>query len=317
MLTDQDLHQQLQHVLTETEFSFIGERYVGKVRDNYIRGSERFLITSDRLSCFDVVVTSIPFKGEVLNFLAQHWFNLSKDIVPNHIIDIPDPNLMVVKNCEILPVEVVVRAYLAGSAWRDYQAGKSISGVTLPAGMRSAQKLERATITPSIKAPKGEHDLPISEAEILSRGLVSKKIWDEVREKALALFDLGSRSAAERGLILVDTKYEFGILAGKLILADEIHTLDSSRYWVAESYAKAFESGESPQMLDKEPTRQWLLSQGYQGEGAIPAFSNQHRVQIARHYLDSAHWISGAEVPAKVGPALSRVEVAIKSYLAR
>ena len=312
MISDADLFKQLEYVLSETNYPFLGKRYVGKVRDNYVKDGVRYLIATDRLSCFDVVVTTIPFKGQVLTQLAQHWFKLSKDIIEDHIIDIPDPNVMVVKNCEILPVEIIVRGYITGSAWRDYQAGKAISGITLPAGLRPSEKLPEIIITPSTKAEKGSHDTPISEAEILSSNLVARPLWEKTKETALALFALGQREAAKSGLILVDTKYEFGLLNGKLILADEIHTLDSSRYWVAESYSQRFLSGEPPVMLDKEPTRQWLLSKGYMGDGPIPEFTDTHRAQIARHYIDSFTKITREEFKGEVGSVVERIEERLK-----
>ncbi len=317
MISDAEIKNQLPHVLAATHFDFLGQRYEGKVRDNYSSNGTRYIITSDRLSAFDVVVTTIPYKGQVLNHLANFWFKRTAQIVPNHIIDIPDPNVLVVKSCEILPIEVVLRAYISGSAWRDYQAGKDVSGVKLPAGLKASQKLPEVIITPSIKAPRGEHDQPISSEEILKRGLIPKKLWDEICNIALALFSEGAKHAQQRGLILVDTKYEFGIYQGKLILADEIHTLDSSRYWIASTYEQRFSAGESPEMLDKEPTRQWLLSQGYQGHGSIPEFTDDHRVAISKRYLESAYKITGLDLDAKVGPALARVESALRRYVAQ
>ena len=316
MLSDNDLELQLQHVLRQTDFGFLGEPYIGKVRDCYVRGDVRILITSDRLSCFDVVVTSVPFKGQVLNQLAEHWFGLARGIIANHIIDVPDPNVMVVRNCEILPVEVVVRGYLTGSAWRDYEAGRAVSGVELPPGMRASQELPEVIITPSTKAAKGSHDLPVSEEEIVSSGLVSRRRWDEVRQAALALFALGQSKARENGLILVDTKYEFGVLGDALVLADEVHTLDSSRYWVAANYAERFEAGQPPEMLDKEPTRQWLLERGFKGDGPIPEFTAGHRVAIARHYISSFERISGKAFAGAAGPVAPRIESSLRKYLA-
>lgn len=312
MIKDDQIRAQLPHVLTSTQFPFLGSQYIGKVRDNYTKGDVRYLIASDRLSCFDVVVTSIPFKGQVLTQMAHHWFKISSDIVANHIIDVPDPNVMVVRSCEMLPVEVVVRAYLTGSAWRDYEAGRAISGVRLPPGLRASEKLPAPLITPSTKAAKGSHDMPISEADILAQGLVADTLWQKVREVSLALFALGQKQAAGRGLILVDTKYEFGLYQGKLTLVDEIHTLDSSRYWRALSYPTAIETGQAPEMLDKEPTRQWLLQQGYKGEGEIPHFTDDHRVKIARHYIDSYEAVVGSPFVAEVGPVASRIEKTLR-----
>lgn len=300
-------YAQLKNVLDTTDIDFLGERYGGKVRDCYLRGKERILITTDRLSCFDAVVTTLPFKGEVLNALALYWFKKTADIVENHIISVPDPNVIVVKNVEILPVEVIVRGYLSGSAWRDYEAGNPVSGVQLPAGIRCWQKLSENIITPSTKAAQGDHDMPISEGEIVSSGLVDKKLWQEVRETALALFSFGQSEAAKQGLILADTKYEFGLLDGKLILADEIHTLDSSRFWLSDTYQECFENGVSPKMLDKEPVRQWLLTQGYKGNGTPPAFSDDYRVELAEHYVSSFEKITGEVFTAKVENVTERV----------
>ena len=314
MLTDQLLHDQLQYVLTGTDFPWLGEKYEGKVRDSYVDGEIRYLITTDRLSCFDVVVTTVPFKGQVLNQLAVSWFRESESIVQNHIIDVPDPSVMVTQNCEILPVEVIVRGYLTGSAWRDYEAGKAISGVRLPEGLRPSQLLDEVIITPSTKAEKGSHDMPISEEEILASKLVDPKIWEGVKEAAFALFALGQQRADEQGLILVDTKYEFGLLNGTFVLADEIHTLDSSRYWIKETYRDRFEKGEAPQMLDKEPTRQWLLEQGYQGDGPIPEFTDEHRVAIARRYIDSFELISGSSFEGTIGSVVDRIGDNLQRY---
>jgi phosphoribosylaminoimidazole-succinocarboxamide synthase len=314
MLSNEELHRQLEHTVRSTNFSFLGEKYEGKVRDCYVSGKQRILVTTDRLSCFDVVVTSVPFKGQVLNQLAAHWFRVTEDLARNHVIDIPDPNIMVVQSCEILPIEVVVRAYLAGSAWRDYQAGKAVSGVRLPPGLGSFQKLPEVIITPSTKAAKGSHDEPISEDQIVKGGLVAAKVWQEVRETSLSLFKRGQETAEARGLILVDTKYEFGLLDGRVVLADEIHTLDSSRYWIKQSYDQRLRDGEAPEMLDKEPTRQWLLERGYKGDGPVPEFTAEHRVQIARHYIDSYERISGRPFAGEVGPAAERMAAKLKEY---
>ncbi len=316
MIDDRIIYDQLPLVLTETHLDFLGEHYAGKVRDNYSNGNIRYLITSDRLSCFDVIVASIPFKGQVLTQMAVSWFERTKDIVPNHIIDVPDPNVIVAQSCSILPVEVVVRAYLTGSAWRDYEAGRLISGIVLPPHLRKSQKLDEPIITPSTKAPRGSHDMPISEKEITSSGLVDPSLWQQVRECALALFARGTKVAQERGLLLVDTKYEFGLDEnGVLLLADEIHTLDCSRYWKAESYPARFAQGVLPEMLDKEPTRQWLLQQGYRGEGPIPAFSDTHRVETAQHYIRSFEDILGTPFKPCCGDVHERVEAALKTYV--
>jgi phosphoribosylaminoimidazole-succinocarboxamide synthase len=317
MVTNENIRAQLPHVLLETSLDFLGEKYQGKVRDNYTHGDRRFLITSDRLSCFDVVVTSVPFKGQALNQMAVQWFNKSSSIISNHIIDVPDPNVIVAKNCEILPIELVVRGYLAGSAWRDYEAGKDISGVRLPTGLKMSSQLPEVIITPSTKAPKGSHDMPISESEILSQRLVEPAIWQQAKEAAMALFSMGTAHAKKQGLILVDTKYEFGLHQGKLILADEIHTMDSSRYWIADTYSALLAEGQSPQMLDKEPTRQWLLSQGFKGDGAIPHFTDDHRIEISKHYIAAYERILGEEFTGEVGSVSERIESNLRRYISK
>jgi phosphoribosylaminoimidazole-succinocarboxamide synthase len=315
MLSDEILERQVACVLAATDFPSLGKKYEGKVRDSYIRDDTRFLITTDRLSCFDVVVTSIPFKGQVLNQLALHWFDLVKNVIPNHLLGVPDPNVMFVRNCDILPVEVVVRAYIAGSAWRDYEAGKSISGLRLPPGLKNYSVLPEILLTPSTKAARGGHDQPISESEIISTGLVDAPMWSQVREAAFSLFEIGRREADRNGLILADTKYEFGIKDGRLLLADEIHTLDSSRYWIKESYQERMESGMPPEMLDKEPTRQWLLAKGFNGNGPIPEFSAEHRMDIARHYISSYEMITGKQFEAAAGDVHERIRKALSNYL--
>ncbi|MCB0320220.1 MAG: phosphoribosylaminoimidazolesuccinocarboxamide synthase [Bdellovibrionales bacterium] len=308
------IQQQLPYVLRETHFDFLGDRYEGKVRDSYRGRKCRYLVTSDRLSCFDRVVAYVPFKGQVLTELAVHWFRQTDHIVRNHLIESPDPNVMAVRDCTMLPVEVVVRAYLTGSAWRDYDAGKPISGVVLPEGLTKHGKLPEVIVTPSTKAATGSHDMPISESEIVGQNLVAKNIWEEARAKALALFDYGQKRAAERGLILVDTKYEFGMHEGGLILADEIHTLDSSRYWVNESYHERVRRGQEPIMLDKEPTRQWLLDQGYQGDGPIPHFSDEHLALISEHYIQAFEWITGEKFVPFEGDPLPRIAGNLREF---
>ncbi|MCB0339184.1 MAG: phosphoribosylaminoimidazolesuccinocarboxamide synthase [Bdellovibrionales bacterium] len=314
-ITESFLLESLPNVVATTDFGFLGERYEGKVRDSYIKDDIRYLITTDRLSCFDVVVTTVPFKGQTLNQMAVEWFKLAGDIIENHLVDVPDPNVMVVKNCEILPIEVVIRGYLTGSAWRDYQDGKAISGVTLPPGLKASQRFETPLLTPSTKAAKGDHDEPISEKEIISQQIVPAKLWEQVRETAFALFKLGQERAREQGLLLVDTKYEFGLYKGKLVLADEIHTMDSSRYWISQGYEEAFAAGNAPKMLDKEPTRQWLLSQGYKGEGKIPEFTDKHRIEISQHYIKSFELITGSKFKPEGPKVKQRIEQNMRAYV--
>ena len=303
----------LKNVIEYTDFPWLGEKYQGKVRDNYSLKGKRIIISTDRLSCFDRVVTSVPYKGRVLNQLALWWFEQTKDIISNHLIASPHPSVVVVKDCKVLPVEVVVRSYLTGSGWRDYEAGRPISGIQLPAGLKANQKLPELLITPSTKAEVGTHDEPISEKEILERKIVAPEVWSTMREAALKLFKLGEKKALENGLLFVDTKYEFGIFENQVLLVDEIHTLDSSRFWVKESYQQRFDAGQSPEMLDKEPVRQWLLQQGFKGDGDIPYFSDDYRISLAQHYVDSYRKICGQELSLDEGLSL---EEALRSYVA-
>ena len=318
MLDRTIISQQLSGVLKETHFDFLGELYAGKVRDCYLLPSgQRVLITSDRLSAFDKILTTIPFKGEVLTRLATYWFERTKHIVPNHIIALPDPNVMVVRDCKVFPIEVVVRRYLAGSAWRDYEAGRDISGHKLAAGMRPAQRFDQPLMTPSTKAALGTHDEPISEAQIVDQKIVSAQWWSKIREKALALFAEGERLAQQRGLLLVDTKYEFGYIGDELILCDEIHTIDSSRFWEADTYQELFDKGQPQRMLDKEPIRQWLLSQGYMGDGPAPTISDDKRIEIAQHYIHSFERVTGESFVGVVGDVAARIEGNMRTFVDR
>lgn len=283
----------LPEAIQKTDFTWLGDKYTGKVRDVYSRGDTKVLIATDRLSAYDRLLTTIPRKGEVLTQLAGFWFEKVADIVSHHVIAIPDPNIMIATSVDIIPIEVVVRGYLAGGGWREYCSTGQVSGVALPKGMLEFQKLESPILTPSTKEAVGSHDVPISEVEIISRGIVTEEIWSKVRTIALQLFDLGSKEVASRGLLLVDTKYEFGVKDGEVVLADEIHTLDSSRFWVASSY-ESFKAGVGqPEMLDKEPVRRWLADRGFMGDGQIPEITNQERVVWMEHYLKSFELVTG------------------------
>lgn len=317
MLTRDIVEKQLAYTLDQIDIPNLGNKYSGKVRDCYTVGDKRILITSDRLSAFDKVLTTIPFKGQLLSQMAAYWFKETENLVPNHVISYPHPNVFITKEVEILPIEVIVRGYLTGSAWRDYTAGRSISGIKLPSGMSKSQRFDKPLITPSTKEAAGKHDLPISCEEIRRSGVVEGRIWDQVEESAIKLFEFGSKRAAERGLILVDTKYEFGLLktsnGGKqLILADEIHTQDSSRYWVSSTYQSRFQSREDPEMLDKEFVRQWLIDQGFMGEGNIPNFSDSYRVDIALKYMDVYERITGLNFQSSIGSCKNDIIGALK-----
>src|SRR6478736_1282586 len=247
------LRAQLPHTLDKADFSALGTLYRGKVRDNYSRGDQIVMVTSDRLSAFDRVLTTVPFKGELLSRLAVFWFEKTRDVADNHLLDVPDPSVQVVRRLQTLPVEVVVRGRLTGSLWRDVQAGKGAAayGLTLDPAMRKDQAFEAPILTPSTKEAIGKHDEPISPEAIVARGICTQRQWSEVAAKALALFARGQEWAKSRGLILVDTKYEFGVDAqDKLWLIDEIHTPDSSRYWLLDGSEDRFARGEDQRNLD-------------------------------------------------------------------
>lgn len=288
---------------------------VGKVRDIVDAGDELLIVTSDRISAFDRVLTTIPCKGQVLNGMSNYWFDQTESIVANHIKEKLTSRTVVVSRCEVLPVEVVVRGYLTGSAWRDYEAGKAVSGIDLPSGMRFNQRFEEPLLTPSTKAERGEHDEPVSSEDVVKRGLVDGDLWREVESTARQLFDHGTKLAAERGLILVDTKYEFGLLNGSLVLVDEVHTPDSSRYWFADTYQELFDAGDKQRKIDKEYLRQWLMEQGFMGDGTPPDIPPEIRVDVAERYIQSYELVTGTkfeENPANVESERN----AIVSYLA-
>ena len=263
----------------------LGKHYHGKVRDLFIGEDEIVMITTDRLSAFDVVLTSIPCKGAILNAIAVYSFEQTKDICRNHLIAVPHSNVMRVRKAQALPIEVVVRRHVTGSLWRDVEADRhGVYEVELPANLRKDQRLDAPIITPSTKAEYGVHDEPISRRSILEKGLVTEDVLDQAFDVALKLFARGEQLAADQGLILVDTKYEMGLIDGELVLIDEIHTADSSRYWLAETFQDRFEAGEAQAMLDKENIRQWLIGQGYMGDGPIPDIPGSVRLDLAEIY---------------------------------
>ena len=312
MITEAELKNQLPYNLEKTDFPALGNKYQGKVRDVYSRGDRMVLITTDRVSAFDRVLATIPFKGQVLNQLAVFWFEKTKHIVKNHVIDVPDPNIMVGKKVEIIPIEAVVRGYLAGSAWRDYKDGKQVSGIALPRGMRMNERFKKPLFTPSTKAKVG-HDVHISKEEILARGIIDKKTMDKIEKTAFALFEYGTQHCAKQGLILVDTKYEFGLLDGELYLADEIHTPDSSRFWYADTYQKLFDAGKDQRMIDKEYLRQWLIRErNFIGDGSLPDIPDSIKIEFAKRYIQAFEEITGQEFKASVGSIIGRINKNLK-----
>jgi len=314
------LREALAQTRDTVDLDGFGPKIKGKVRDCYVVGDKRILISSDRFSAFDVILTTIPYKGKLLNDMAAFWFEKTKHIVKNHLVSRPHPSVFVGEEVKIIPIEVVVRQYLAGSSYRDYAAGKDVSGVKLPPGLKKSAKLEELIITPSTKAEQGDHDAPISESSILENKIVSQDVWDNVRETALKLFSFAAEEVAKRGLILVDTKYEFGLKTNKngsqeLVLADEVHTQDCSRYWIRESYQERFARGEDPEMLDKEFVRRQLIAKGYMGEGTPPEFSDDFRIEIAEKYIEAYEMITGLNFDFSIGPIDEKVLQEIKKVL--
>jgi phosphoribosylaminoimidazole-succinocarboxamide synthase len=284
--------------IPETNFQFQGQTafYKGKVRDVYSFDKRLAMIATDRISAFDVILPRpIPYKGQVLNQIAAHFLSATSDIVPNWLMEVPDPNVSIGVKCQAYPVEMVVRGYLAGHAWREYASGKrEVCGVALPDGLRENDKLPQAIITPTTKAHEG-HDEDISKEQILASGLVSADDYEHLEKYALALFGRGTEMAADRGLILVDTKYEFGQLDGTIYLIDEIHTPDSSRYFYKEFYEENQKQGIAQKQLSKEFVREWLIQNGFQGkEGqSIPAMNDDWINEISERYIELYEKVTG------------------------
>ncbi len=297
--------------LLRTDMPELGERIEGKVRDIYLQDGQRVLITTDRVSAFDQVLGAIPFKGQVLNQLSAWWFDQVGDIVANHVRSVPDPNVTIGVEAEALPVEVIVRGFITGvtstSLWTLYAEGVDRPyGLDLPPGLNKDDPLPEPVITPTTKATGGAHDERLTNAEVVEQGLVDPALWEEVQEAALAVFQHGQRVAAEAGLILVDTKYEFGLINGKLALIDEVHTPDSSRYWVADTYGLG-----EPQNYDKEFLRLWFVDQGYRGEGPAPTMPDEFIAEVAGRYIDAFERLTGTTFEPGEQPAAARIRKAL------
>lgn len=320
MITQSQLQNQLNNCLIEAQFEEWQELYKkGKVRDMYLLPNKRILITTDRQSAFDHVLGSIPLKGQVLNRMAQYWFEQCSDIAPNMIIEVPDGNVTIAQELKILPIEVVVRKYLTGSSdtaiWTHYEKGvRDYCGHKLAEGMVKNQAFEQAIITPTTKDEV--HDELISRSEILQQEIVAPEVWEEVEKIALKLFARGEELAARQGLILVDTKYEMGLDdEGNITLADEIHTPDSSRFWIKDSYEDRYNRGEEPESLDKEFLRLWLREKGFSDDN-IPELDDQIRIQVAERYIDLYQRVTGQEFEAELDdiPILERIKEKIKHH---
>ena len=309
------------NTINTTNFNFPNQTgfYKGKVRDVYSFDNLLVMVASDRISAFDVVLPrAIPYKGQVLNQIAEHFLNATREVVPNWLIATPDPNVSVGLKCETYPVEMVVRGYLAGHAWRTYKSGlRVLCGVNLPEGLKENDKLPNPVITPTTKAHEG-HDEDITREEILLQGLVLEEEYNQLEKYTLALFAKGTEMAAQQGLILVDTKYEFGKKDGQITLIDEIHTPDSSRYFYLEGYSARQENGESQKQLSKEFVREWLIGHGFQGkEGqSVPEISDEWINQISERYIELFEKVSGKKfVKDDSEDVLNRVETNITNYL--
>ncbi len=312
----------LKNCLTETNFDFLGKKKVGKVRDTYDLGNKLALITTDRHSSFDRIIAMIPFKGQVLNLTSAWWFEQTKDIVPNHVLAVPDSNVTIGKKCEIFPVEFVIRGYLTGvtgtAVWTAYAKGeREFCGNKLPEGMKKNQKFAEPIITPTTKAE--DHDEKVSAEEVVKRGLMSQEDWDKTAEFTRQLFARGQELAAKAGLILVDTKYEFGKDEnGEITLVDEIHTPDSSRWWMLDSYEERFNQGEEPEYFDKEFLRLWFRENcDPYNDPELPPAPEEMVIELSSRYIDIYEKITGQsfEFPQSDQSITKRIEKNLKEYL--
>ncbi len=312
----------MKNALTRTDFNFPGQKgvYHGKVRDVYNINDELLvMVASDRISAFDVILPEgIPYKGQVLNQIASSFLDATSDIVPNWKIATPDPMVTLGVKCEPFKVEMVIRGYLTGHAWREYKAGKRmICGVPMPDGMVENQKFETPIITPTTKADTG-HDEDISKEEIIAQGIVNKEDYEQLEKYTHALYQRGCEMAAQKGLILVDTKYEFGKANGEIILMDEIHTPDSSRYFYAEGYADRLAKGEQQKQLSKEFVRQWLIENGFQGQEGqqVPFMSEEYCTSVSDRYIELYEHILGEKfVKADINDVASRIEKNVTDFI--
>ncbi len=316
MLSHELIISAIPHALQRVDLPGFGPRLEGKVRDSYVHDGQRILVTTDRVSAFDRVLGAIPFKGQVLNQLSAWWFDQVSDVVANHVVSVPDPNVTIAHEADALPVEVIVRGYITGvtstALWTLYSQGVPRPyGLDLPPGLRKNDPLPEPVITPTTKATGGAHDERLTSAEVVERGLVAPVLWDEVQQAALAIFKRGQAVARQAGLILVDTKYEFGLIDGKLALIDEVHTPDSSRFWVLDSYEAARDAGQEPESFDKEFLRLWFVAQGYRGDGQQPAMPPEFVAQVAQRYIAAYERLTGLTFEPGSQPAAERIRQAL------
>lgn len=307
-------------VLKTINLPSFGKKYQGKVRDYYLVNRKRILVTTDRISSFDRVLGVIPHKGQVLNQLSAFWFKKTKNVVANHMINMPDPNVMVCKNCRAYPIEIVVRGYITGvtgtSLWYNYSQGKrKIYDLSFPDGLRKNQKLPEPIITPTTKGIEpGGHDEKISKKEIFQRKIISKKVYLQMEKAALALFKKGTMVCKKAGLILVDTKYEFGDYNGQLTLIDEVHTPDSSRFWITDSYQERIKKGLEPENFDKEFFRLWYAKRGYRGDGKVPVMSDYYRQKVSQRYRQLYEKIVGEKFKPEGGDIAKRIKTNLSFF---
>lgn len=311
------------YVLRDATLAGLPNHYRGKVRDNYdLPDGRRIIIASDRLSAFDQILTAIPLKGQVLTQTARFWFETTRDLCPNHVLEYPDPNVLVSRRLKIMPVEIVVRDYMAGttatSIWSMYKAGRrEMYGHRFPEGLRENQKLPQTILTPTTKAVDGAHDTPLTPQEIVTQGLLTAAQWERASALVLALFARGREVAHRHGLILVDTKYEFGFDdQGAIVLADEIHTPDSSRYWFHESYPARFAAGQRPESFDKDFLRTWVTARCDPYKDPIPEIPREVILAAAKIYVDVFERITGAPFayPDARVPILDRIRTNLRPY---
>lgn len=319
-MSESERENDLQNCVYSTSCPGLDAPYKGKVRDVYsLNDSTLGIVVTDRISAFDhIMKEAIPFKGQILNLLSKFQFEAVGDILPTHMIDVPHNNVTIAKRCEPIPIEVVVRGYLTGHAWREYKTGKrTLCGASMPSGMIENQAFPEPILTPATKAEEG-HDEDISPKEILNSGIVEKKLWNEIREKAFTLFERGTQIAADQGLILVDTKYEFGLWNGELTLIDEVHTSDSSRYFYSEGYEPRLENGEPQKQLSKEFLREWLMEKGFRGlEGQeVPTLPDSFRWSVYKRYKELFEVLTGDTfLPADTSAFDEELEDILKRYV--
>lgn len=309
-------------VLKTVNLPFLGKKTQGKVRDIYNKNQDKILITTDRISAFDRVLGFIPYKGQVLNQLSEFWFEKTQDLVSNHMINVPDPNVMIAKDCQPIPLEVIIRGYISGvtktSLWYNYNLGKrNLYGQKFPDGLQKNQKLTQPVMTPTTRATgKGGHDEPIDRKTVLAKKIIDVKLYDLIEKTAINLFKRGTEICDQAGLILVDTKYEFGLYNNKLTLIDEVHTPDSSRFWIKDTYKERIAKGLEPDNFDKEFFRLWFVKKGYTGDGQPPKLTSEFTKQVSDRYIKTYELITGKKFIKDNQPIEARISQNLSRYYA-